>query len=112
MSKYIDTDVALQIWKEKDFLKLYSQVAKVEWMLALVPAAEVVPIGEEYECGYTDGQMAERKAIVRCKNCKNAETVNCPMYRAHFGYTDDDYCSCGELKEQKDGKDTDSDSDM
>lgn len=30
-----------------------------------IPAADVVPIGEEYECGYTDGQMAERKALMR-----------------------------------------------
>lgn len=41
--------------------------------------------------------MKER--IVRCDNCKKAETVNCPMYRAHFGYTDYDYCSCGDAKE-------------
>ena len=42
--------------------------------------------------------------VVRCEECKYAETVNCPMYRAHFGYTDKDYCSCGVRKEQeKDG---------
>lgn len=38
--------------------------------------------------------------LVRCKDCKKVETNNCPMYRAHFGYTDYDYCSCGEPKEQ------------
>ena len=37
--------------------------------------------------------------VVRCKDCKKVETVNCPMYRAHFGYTDMDYCSCGERED-------------
>ncbi len=38
--------------------------------------------------------------LVRCKDCKVAESVNCPMWRAHFGYTDTDFCSMGVPKEQ------------
>ena len=49
--------------------------------------------------------------IVRCKDCKwyDSERHDCPYMEEVL---DDDYCSYGELKEQEDGKDTDSDSDM
>lgn len=64
------------------------------------PSADVVPIGEEYECGYTDGQMAERKALVHCKFCRKKDTINCPMYVLGMFIHDYDYCSYGERKEQ------------
>ena len=49
--------------------------------------------------------------VVRCKDCKwyDSERHDCPYMEEVL---DDDYCSYGELKEQEDGKDTDSDSDM
>ena len=49
--------------------------------------------------------------LVRCKDCKwyDSERHDCPYMEEVL---DDDYCSYGELKEQEDGKDTDSDSDM
>lgn len=38
------------------------------------------------------------KDLIRCKDCKRVETNACPMYRAHFWYTDEDYCSCAESR--------------
>ena len=38
--------------------------------------------------------------VVRCRDCKFVESNRCPIYKAHFGYTDDDFCSVGERKEQ------------
>lgn len=54
--------------------------------------------GEDIESGIRGIPSADVVEVVRCKFCKLAETVNCPMYKAHFGYTDEDYCSCGERK--------------
>ena len=39
--------------------------------------------------------------IVHCGECRFVESNNCPMYRAHFGYTDNDFCSIGKPKEQE-----------
>ena len=36
--------------------------------------------------------------IVRCGECKKVNTKQCPMYSAGWGYTNDDWCSCGERK--------------
>lgn len=46
-----------------------------------------------------DFPSADVVPVVRCKDCKYDETNNCPMYKAHFGYTDVDFCSCGEPKD-------------
>lgn len=40
--------------------------------------------------------------VVRCKNCKRVDTPRCPFYRAGWGYTDDDFCSCGERGDSDD----------
>ena len=55
--------------------------------------------------------FSDVEPVVRCKDCKwyDSERHDCPYMEEVL---DDDYCSYGELKEQKDGKDTDSDSDM
>lgn len=42
------------------------------------------------------GKVIPQEKLVRCRDCKYVETNRCPMYRAHFGYTDDDFCSIGE----------------
>lgn len=39
--------------------------------------------------------------LVRCGECKKADTRKCPFYSAGWGYTDKDYCSCGERKESE-----------
>lgn len=60
-----------------------------------------------YEClksyygdAWRDAQEAIDNAptieIVRCKECKNAETLNCPAYSAGWFYAGNDYCSNGE----------------
>ena len=46
------------------------------------------------------GKIIPKERLVRCEDCKKSETVNCPMWKAHFGYTDYDYCSCGVPKEK------------
>ena len=67
-----------------------------------IPAAEVVPIGEEYECGYTDGQMAERKSIVHCKDCKYIDTCCRNIFTEPTSYeTSLTHCSAGKRKEQE-----------
>ena len=42
---------------------------------------------------------ADAVEVVRCRNCKHVQTINCPFFKAKWGYTDDDYCSCGERRE-------------
>ena len=39
--------------------------------------------------------------MVHCGECRFAESNNCPMYRAHFRHTDNDFCSIGKPKEQR-----------
>lgn len=44
--------------------------------------------------------VAEQEPIdlVRCGECKKVDTKKCPFYSAGWGYTDEDYCSCGERR--------------
>ena len=51
-----------------------------------------------------DAPAANVVEVVRCKGCKNRNTLGCPVM--HYvgdeliGYTEDDaFCSCGERKE-------------
>ena len=41
----------------------------------------------------------EMGEVVRCRDCKHVQTTKCPFFQAKWGYTDDDYCSCGERRE-------------
>ena len=47
---------------------------------------------------FADTPTVDAVEVVRCKDCKRGETMKCPMYVAKFGYTDQDFCSCGERK--------------
>lgn len=38
--------------------------------------------------------------LVRCKDCKYDDTIRCPYKVARFGYTDVDFCSCGEVRDE------------
>lgn len=40
--------------------------------------------------------------LVRCGECKKVDTKKCPMYSAGWGYTDDDWCSEGERRDDGD----------
>ena len=42
---------------------------------------------------------ADAVEVVRCRDCKHVQTTKCPFFKAKWGYTDDDYCSCGERRE-------------
>ena len=46
-----------------------------------------------------NAQTIDAVEVVRCRNCKHVQTINCPFFKAKWGYTDDDYCSCGERRE-------------
>ena len=37
--------------------------------------------------------------LVHCGECKRVNTKKCPFYSAGWGYTDKDFCSCGERSE-------------
>ena len=41
----------------------------------------------------------EMGEVVICRDCKHVQTAKCPFFKAKWGYTDDDYCSCGERRE-------------
>lgn len=36
--------------------------------------------------------------LVRCRECKHVDSKKCPMYLMGLGYTDDDFCSYGERR--------------
>ena len=38
--------------------------------------------------------------LVRCQDCKYDQTRRCPLYTAKFGYCDEDFCSCGEVRDE------------
>jgi len=64
-------------------------------------------ISESEKRGYSNcsiellKQMTDAVEIVRCKDCKKDGTKNCPYAVAKFGYTDIDFCSCGEKEGKK-----------
>ena len=43
-------------------------------------------------------KMTKGVEIVFCKECKKDGTHRCPYKVAKWGYTDDDFCSCGERR--------------
>lgn len=79
------------------YLSLEDVVHKLMRMTACGPSAQIRDVvAQVLNVRPAD---VETVHLIRCKDCKRVETNNCPMYRAHFGYTDEDYCSCGERKE-------------
>lgn len=90
MSRYIDADKALEIWKDQDYIKLSSQENKARIMLDAVPSADVVE-------------------VVRCKDCKYHEellndkdgNVICWVNDIDVVVDGNGYCSYGERKGQE-----------
>lgn len=85
MSRYIDTDKAIEIWKDQDYIKLSSQETKARIMLDAVPSADVVE-------------------VVRCKDCKYYVPISekigeCKDTRMNSTYMS--YCSYGERKDDE-----------
>ncbi len=83
MSRYIDADKAIEVWKDQDYIKVSSQEVNARIMLDAVPSADVVK-------------------VIRCKDCKYRKKVlNCSygecIYSASM-VTDNDFCSNGEVK--------------
>lgn len=74
---------------------------------AIKAGKDYVPIDEEWERGYTAGQMAEKKELVRCKDCKwympTSENYGKCTYRTreHLLNEPSDYCSYGERKDNE-----------
>ena len=46
-----------------------------------------------------DEPTVDAVEVIRCRECTHADTKRCPLYMAGWGYTDDDFCSCGERGE-------------
>lgn len=82
MTEYIKREDAIQSVMNHDILKSEWSRDWAEYMLEDAPSADVAP-------------------IVRCKDCKKDGTRNCPFKIAKFGYTDIDFCSCGERKDDE-----------
>ena len=94
MSRYIDANKAIEIWKDQDYIKLSSQETNAKIMLDAVPSADVVE-------------------VVRCKDCKRGEWrvsgldnktkgYRCAIHAVlGFDFGDNGYCSYGERKEQE-----------
>ena len=89
MSRYIDADKALEVWKDQDYIKLSSQETKARIMLDAVPSADVVE-------------------VVRCKDCKHHEellnnndgNVLCWVHGLDVIVDRNGYCNYGEREEQ------------
>lgn len=86
MSRYIDADKAMEIWKDDNYILMSSQEAKMKILLDAVPSADVVK-------------------VVRCKECMHNGSfdTDCPFgWRdERFNLPDDiDFCSYGERKEE------------
>ena len=75
-----------------------------------LPYTHIVPRdveSESYMLGWNDAIDAiveveptiDAVEVVRCRDCKRDNTPRCPFYKAGWGYTDDDFCSCGERGE-------------
>lgn len=56
-------------------------------------------VKETVEDEIVNAQTIDAVEVVRCRNCKHVQTINCPFFKAKLGYTDDDYCSCGKRRE-------------
>jgi hypothetical protein len=56
-------------------------------------------VKETVEDEIVNAQTIDAVEVVRCRNCKHVQKINCPFFKAKWGYTDDDYCSCGERRE-------------
>ena len=85
--------------KRKDAEKILACVLQADSIQAGYEAGDVSEFMGEAKAWMNDAPSADVEPVIRCEDCKKAETVNCPMWRAHFGYTDMDYCSCGVPKE-------------
>lgn len=85
MSRYIDADKAIEVWKDQNYIKLSSQEAKARIMLDAITSADVVE-------------------VVRCKDCKYYVPISdrigeCKDTRMNSTYMS--YCSYGERKEDE-----------
>lgn len=86
MSRYIDADNAIEVWKDQDYIKLSSQETKARIMLDAVPSADVVEVVHCKDCIYALGKVNKNNVI--CNKQDWATT-----------WREDDYCSDGERKE-------------
>ena len=50
---------------------------------------------------FCEAPKVDAVEVVRCKNCKYVDTKKCPMCFMGLGYTDDDFCSYGERREDE-----------
>ena len=80
MSRYIDADKAIEIWKDQDYIKLSSQETNARIMLDAVPSADVVE-------------------VVRCKDCIYKERERCGLTR--YTVREYDFCNYGVRKENE-----------
>ena len=84
MSRYIDADEAIQIWEEKDYIRLSKQEQQAKKMLDELPSADVVK-------------------VVRCKDCKHWREFMAGLGVCDKLKTDMDgssYCNYGEQSEE------------
>lgn len=78
MSKYIEVDA------------LKEQIRKTHGIRSL---DYLLPIEKEMVDAIDNAPSID---IVHCRECKKDGTRRCPYKVAKWGYTDDDFCSCGE----------------
>lgn len=91
MSRYIDADKALEIWKDQDYIKLSSQETKARIMLDAVPSADVVEVVRCKDCIF----YYKYKELEQCKRNQNWDSWDAPIV------TETDYCSFGERKDNE-----------
>lgn len=93
MSRYIDADKAIEVWKDQDYIKLSSQETKTRIMLDAVPSADVVEVVRCKDCKYYKEFISNRGTAMMCF---------CPCCLGGQGKKEPtDYCSYGEPKEQE-----------
>ncbi len=91
--------------------------------MRLIDADALKKLAEDHGFGFADFQAIDNAPtidavpVVRCRECKHRETVDCPMCHEEYHFDEDDggdyslwtrmvdpngFCSCGERKEGAD----------
>lgn len=94
MSRYIDADKAIEIWKDQDYIKLSSQEVKARIMLDAVPSADVVEVVRCKDCKYGEWKVSELDNKTKGYKC---------IIHAGLGidFGDNGYCSYGKRKDNE-----------
>lgn len=94
MSRYIDADKAIEIWKDQDYIKLSSQETNARIMLDAVPPADVAEVVRCKDCKHGGWRVSELDNKTKAYECAFHA-----VFENDFG--DNGYCSYGERQDDE-----------